>query len=73
MTLPHLLAQTQTSATAPASGTMTTAPAGAPTTQAAPTPFWGSPFFVPLILLIYWMIRLRFTGWYRSQSATLPP
>jgi preprotein translocase subunit YajC len=50
--LPHLLAQTQTSTTVPASsGTMTTAPAGAPTTQGTPAPFWGSPFFVPLILL----------------------
>jgi preprotein translocase subunit YajC len=50
LTLPHLLAQTQTSTTVPVSGTMTTAPAGAPTTQSSP-PFWGSPFFVPLILL----------------------
>ena len=50
--LPHLLAQTQTSTTAPVSGTMTTAPAGStPTTQATQPPFWGSPFFVPLILL----------------------
>ena len=31
------------------------------------------PQFVPLILLIYWMIRVRFTGWYRNQPATSPP
>jgi len=31
------------------------------------------PQFVPLILLIYWMIRVHLTGWYRSQSATLRP
>lgn len=31
------------------------------------------PQFVPLILLIYWMIRVRFTGWYRNQHAALPP
>jgi len=31
------------------------------------------PQFVPLILLIYWMIRLRFTGWYRDRPATLLP
>jgi len=31
------------------------------------------PQFVPLILLIYWMIRLHFTGWYRNRPATLLP
>ncbi len=31
------------------------------------------PQFVPLILLIYWMIRVRFTGWYRNRPATVPP
>jgi len=31
------------------------------------------PQFVPLILLIYWMIRVRLTDWYRNQHATLPP
>ena len=31
------------------------------------------PQFVPLILLIYWMIRVRFTGWYRNRPATLAP
>jgi len=25
------------------------------------------PQFVPLILLVFWMIRVRFTGWYRDQ------
>jgi len=30
------------------------------------------PQFVPLILLIYWMIRVRLTDWYRNQHATLP-
>lgn len=25
------------------------------------------PQFVPLILLVYWMIRVRFTGWYRTS------
>jgi hypothetical protein len=31
------------------------------------------PQFVPVILLIYWMIRVYFTGWYRNRPATLPP
>jgi hypothetical protein len=27
------------------------------------------PQFLPLILLIFWMIRVRFTGWFRNQPA----
>lgn len=30
------------------------------------------PQFVPLILLVFWMIRVRFTGWYVRAGATVP-
>ena len=29
------------------------------------------PQFIPLILLFYWMIRVRFTGWYRGDTTGL--
>ena len=28
------------------------------------------PQFVPLILLIFWIIRVQFTGWFRQRSST---
>jgi hypothetical protein len=32
-------------------------------------PAFFLPQFVPLILLVFWMIRVRFTGWYRQNAA----
>ena len=32
-------------------------------------PAFFLPQFLPLILLIFWMIRVRFTGWYRLKAA----
>ena len=34
------------------------------------TPIFFLPQFVPLGLLIYWMIRVRFTGWFRRNTMT---
>jgi hypothetical protein len=31
-------------------------------------PAFFFPQFVPLILLVFWMIRVRFTGWYRRRA-----
>jgi hypothetical protein len=33
------------------------------------TPIFFVPQFLPLILLIYWMIRVRMTDWYRESAA----
>ncbi|HEY1962336.1 MAG TPA: hypothetical protein VGG69_07960 [Rhizomicrobium sp.] len=30
------------------------------------TPIFFLPQFVPLVLLVFWMIRVRFTGWFRN-------
>jgi uncharacterized membrane protein len=31
------------------------------------------PQFVPLVLLVFWMIRVRLTGWYKQPDAALVP
>lgn len=36
------------------------------------TPIFFLPQFVPLLLLVSWMIRVRFTGWSRSTAAAQP-
>ena len=33
--------------------------------------FFFLPQFVPLILLVFWMIRVRFTGWWKQEPAAL--
>jgi hypothetical protein len=33
------------------------------------TAIYFVPQFIPLILLVFWMIRVRFTGWYRQEAA----
>jgi uncharacterized membrane protein len=35
-------------------------------------PAFFVPQFLPLILLIFWMIRVRFTGWFKHQAAISP-
>jgi hypothetical protein len=32
------------------------------------TPIFFLPQFVPVILLVFWMIRVRFTGWWKQES-----
>jgi hypothetical protein len=34
------------------------------------TPIFFLPQFLPLILLVFWMIRVRFTGWYAKGAVT---
>jgi len=33
------------------------------------TPIFFLPQFVPLVLLVFWMIRVRFTGWFKRDAA----
>jgi hypothetical protein len=35
-------------------------------------PAFFLPQFLPLILLIFWMVRVRFTGWFKNQAAVAP-
>jgi hypothetical protein len=41
-----------------------------PTIHIAPIYFF-LPQFVPLILLVFWMIRVRLTGWWKQEPAAL--
>ena len=36
------------------------------------TPIFFLPQFLPLILLVFWMIRVRFTGWYAKDTVANP-